>query len=153
MANKNVEAKSDEPQESYFIVSYRTSAIPQQYVNLILSPFLTTLKSGNDEFKMIDRDSYFKNYKAYIYSLFDRPESKVNLALLTDPNLDVALGWCLFEKNIVHYVWVKEEVRRTGICKALLPKHFDIITHRTNVGKNIWLKNYPDVIYDPWARA
>jgi len=109
---------------------------------------LNSLRYGNDLFKLIDQDAYYKNYGNYISALLARPEMKVKLAVLND---DTVLGWSLYMNKTVHYVWVKSEVRRQGIGKSLLPNEFDTISHITNKGINIWINKYPKVRFDPFA--
>ena len=51
----------------------------------------------------------------------------------------------------IHYIWVKNEVRRQGIGKALMPKEFDTISHITNKGISIWVNHFPEVKFNPFA--
>jgi GNAT superfamily N-acetyltransferase len=121
--------------------------LPEEYKNVIIAPFLNSLRYGNDLFKLIDRDAYYDSYKKYVDLLMRRPTAQVKMALLSD---NTVLGWCLYEPKIVHYFWVKKEVRRQGIGKSLLPKGFTAITHVTNQGIKWWVNYYPEVIFDPF---
>lgn len=135
-------------EERYRLVTYYGNNIPPEFTNLIIAPFLNSLRYGNDLFKLIDKDAYYFSYSKYIESLLRRPHAIVRLAILNDMTV---LGWCLAENKVIHYVWVKKEVRRQGIGQALLPKVFDTISHITNKGINIWVNHYPAVKFDPFA--
>lgn len=145
-----MESSRDESQEvnSYRIVTLQGNALPEEYKNLIIAPFLNSLRYGNDLFKLIDKDSYYANYARYIEALLKRDKSVVKMAVLSD---ETVMGWCLSEDKTVHYVWVKKEARRKGIGRALLPKEFSRISHITNKGINIWVNNFPEVSFNPWA--
>jgi GNAT superfamily N-acetyltransferase len=131
----------------YKLVKYPANQLPGEYRNLVIAPFKTTLRYGNDLFKLIDKEAYFEKYSKYIDILLQRPDSIITLAVLDD----VILGWCLYERTIVHYIWVKKEVRRQGIGQALLPKYFGIISHITNIGLKLWANYYPLVRFDPFV--
>jgi len=137
-----------EIESSYGIIFYQAQNLPNEFKNLIIAPFLNSLRYGNDLFKLVDKRSYYSNYGQYIELLLKRPDSRVCIAILSDKTV---LGWSLVQKNVVHYVWVKKEVRRQGIGRSLLPKEFDTISHITNKGLNIWVNKFPNVRFDPWA--
>lgn len=149
MGNQTLESKADELEEtSYKIISYPAIQLPSEYRNLIIGPFLNSLRYGNDLFKLIDKESYYLNYARYVEHLLQRPKAIVKLSVLSD---DTTLGWSLVEDKTVHYVWVKKELRRQGIAKSLLPKEFTTISHITNKGINIWINKFPHVRFDPFA--
>lgn len=124
------------------------SHLQRDYKNLVLAPFLNSLRYGNDLFKLIDKDAYYASYTKYIETLLQRPDCLIKFAMLSD---DTVLGWCLFQDKTVHYVWVKEHQRRQGIAGSLVPKNFEVITHITNKAINIWVNKFPEVRFDPWA--
>lgn len=140
--------KLEEIESSYRIVYHTGAKLPQEYKNLVVAPFLNSLRYGNDLYKLIDKDAYFLNYSKYIDLLLNRPMTIVKLAVLKD---DTVLGWSLIEHKTVHYVWIKKEVRRQGICRALLPKEFNVISHITHKAINIWVKHFPEVKFNPFA--
>jgi len=141
-----MESQTEIPEASYKIVSYLAKELPQEFHRVIVGPFLSTLRYGNEMFKLIEQDSYYKTYPVYIEHLLIRPQSQIRIAMLSDKTV---LGWSLSENETLHYVWVKKEVRRQGIGKALLPKKFSKISHVTNIGLSIWPK-YPEVKFDPF---
>lgn len=148
MGDQSLEHPADGPENSYKIIVYKTLELPQEYHNLIIAPFLNSLRYGNDLFKLIDKQAYFTSYSKYIQLLLQRPNAQVKLAILSDRTV---IGWSMVEKNIVHYVWVKKEVRRNGVGRSLLPKEFDTITHVTNKAIGIWVNYYKDVKFDPFS--
>ncbi len=129
------------------IKSYKACDLPKDLRNLVIAPFLNSLRYGNDLFRLIDKDAYFYSYGKFVESLLKRPEAIIRLALLND---NTAIGWCLYENKVVHYLWVKQEVRRQGIGRSLLPKEFDTISHITNKGINVWVNKFPSVKFDPF---
>lgn len=147
MGNKILEPTSDESQESYKIITYPGNQLPQDMRSLIIAPFLNSLRYGNDLFKLIDKNSYYSVYPKYIEALLRRDNSIIKTAALDDETI---LGWSLIENKTLHYIWVKKEVRRQGIGQSLLPKEFDVISHITNKGMNIWVSKYPKVRFDPF---
>ena len=148
MGHTEVEPKGNEIEERYRLVAYYGATLPPEFKNLVIAPFLNSLRYGNDLYKLIDKDAYYFSYSKYIESLLQRPHSIVKLAILNDMTV---LGWCLMENKVVHYIWIKKEVRRQGIGQALLPKTFDTISHITNKGINIWVNHYPNVKFNPFA--
>jgi hypothetical protein len=148
MGNQKLESTANEPQERYRLISYKGSVIPSDLRNLIIAPFLNSLRYGNDLFKLIDKDAFYFSYGKFIDVLLQRPNASVKFAILDD---ETVLGWCMSEQKILHYIWVKKEVRRQGIGKALMPKDFDTISHITNKGINIWVNYYPEKRFNPFA--
>ena len=148
MGNQKLEAKTNEPEEdSYKVIAYKGNALPEEYLNLIRAPFLTSLRYGNDLFKLIDQDAYYKTYNKYLESILKRNQTVVRLAALDDKTI---LGWSLSEPNLLHYVWVKKEVRRQGIMQSLLPE-FTTFSHITNKWIPIWNKYHFDARFNPFV--
>lgn len=145
MGNKKLDAKANES-ESYKITTYAAMTLPFEYKNVIIAPFLNSLRYGNDYFKLIDKDSYYQSYGRYVESLLQT--NIINMASLDDGTI---IGWCLFGADHVHYIWVKKESRRFGVGRALLPKTFKYFTHMTNRGINIWVNKFPEKGFNPFA--
>lgn len=130
-------------------------SMPKTYKALIYSTFLKSLRFGNDWFKAIDSDIYYKVYHELLDNILSRAHTEIRLAVLTeDP--DTCLGWSICENKTLHYVFVKNNskdepsFRRMGIGSALLPKEFDQISHLTKLGRIIWEKKYPKVKFNPF---
>jgi len=147
--------------DTYKIVTYKAVNLPPQYINLVLSKFLRSLRYGNEYFKLIDKNSYFSVYDAYFKVLMSRPEAIIKLAVLSDDE-DVVLGWSLTEPNKLHYVYVNSTHRKLGIGKELTRESFNTITHLTTIGLSIWGNKYNNdpsrevpgktlVVFNPFA--
>lgn len=149
MEDKDLAEATNDEQSSYRIVSYHGSNIPKNYEALIYSKWLRSLKFGNDYFRLIDNDSYYKAYHQYITLLLMRPNSLLYIASLSDEP-DVVLGFSLIENRTLHYIHVHKDNRHIGIAKSLVVKKIDAITHITKIGLQIWQK-YPDVKFNPFA--
>jgi hypothetical protein len=150
MGSEDLDTETNELKEINFykIVTYQAKNLPPQFKNLIIAPFLNHARNGNAWFKLIDRDHYNKFYTQFIESLLNRPHCQIRMAVLDD---ETVLGWCLRENKTVHFVFVKKEARRRGICRAVLPKDFEVITHITNVGLNIWGNKFSNARFEPFA--
>lgn len=150
LGNQTLESKTNEPEEeitSYKLTTYKALELPKQFKNLIIAPFLNSLRYGNDLFKLIDKESYYTAYGRYVESLMQRPKCNIKLARLDE---DIILGWSMWEETCLHYVWVKKESRRQGIGQALLPE-FDTFSHITNKGLNIWVSKYQEKKFNPFV--
>ncbi len=124
--------------------------MPQQYLNMILSKWLRSLRYGNDYYKLIESDAYYDNYNHFIFSLIKCKQSVVRLAVLTeDP--DVVLGWSLYRGHILDFIHVHKDMRNQGIGTSLMPKEISTITHLTKVGMSIWNSKYPDLKFNPFT--
>ena len=89
---KKLELKANEPEEKdfYRIIPYPSLEMPQEYRNLVIAPFLNSLRYGNDLFKLIDKDSYYLTYPKYIELLLQKTKTlKLNSqSLMTKQFLD-----------------------------------------------------------------
>lgn len=135
---------------SYSIISHPGQELPESYYNMVLSKWLRSLRYGNDYYKLADSIPYFRRYSEYIRQVLWRPNTIVRLAVLTDDH-DVALGWCVMEGDILHYVHVHKDHRKQGIAKSLVLKNVGTITHLTHVGLSIWGSKMKNVVFNPFA--
>ena len=135
---------------SYTINYYSGEGLPKQYHALVYSKWLRSLRHGNDYFKLVDSDSYYKAYGAYIASILKRPEASVLLAVLTD-DPDVCLGFSVREGEILHYVHVHRDQRGVGIGSLLMAGSIKTITHVTKAGLKVWNKKFPRAKFNPFA--
>ena len=143
-------AKS-ETVSSYTILSIPGIELPNSYKNLVFSKWLRSLRYGNDYFKLIDSDSYYKTYHAFIDLLLHKPETLVRLAVLTEDN-DVVLGFSVCRGNILDYVHTHKDMRKQGIATSLVPSSsINTITHLTKTGMSIWNSKLKDVLFNPFA--
>ncbi len=139
---------------SYSIIAFQGANVPKEYINLIYSKWLRSLRFGNDFFKLADSDSYYDAYQNYIKVLLNKPNAMVRLAVLTDEK-DVVLGFSVYRgyiSNIVlDYVHVHKDHRKLGIGTRLLPHGVSTITHLTRTGLSIWGSKYGYWSFNPFA--
>lgn len=121
------------------------------YKNLIYASWLKSLRFGNNWFQDIESDIYYKVYHDFIDRILDRPNTCVRLAVLTD-DLDVCVGWSVSEGAILHYVFVKGDIkgRKQGIGRSLVPDNITTITHITKTGRSIWKSKAPQLVFNPF---
>ena len=98
---------------------------------------------------MIDQDIYFDLYHKGIEKMFESPDCLARLALLSD-DLDVCLGYSIVNKNMLHFVYTKKDLRNQGIAKSLVPE-ITQVSHITHIGKKILRKpNYKHLKFNPF---
>lgn len=117
--------------------------------SFIMSTWLKGLKFGNDLFKEVKADVYFKAYQKILDQLLAHPSVKVNVACLPDDE-DVILGYAAVSKDDskIHFVFVKSAWRKMGIAKALVPETIKTATHITKTGLSLLRKKAID--FDPF---
>lgn len=119
-------------------------------VSIIMSTWLNGLYYGNDWFRAIDKDTYFKKYHDIITSLLLKQNSKVKIACL---NIDheIIVGYSVFREeekgNILDWIFVRPVWRKQGIAKVLLPSNIIATTHLTKTGRSIKPKDW---IFNPF---
>lgn len=115
-------------------------------INLICGTWLPGLYYGNDWFREIDPDVYFEKYKTVIHQILSRPKIKISAARLkADP--DTVLAYCVYEPNVIHWIYCKPAFRKLGIAKALVPSDTLAVTHLTKIGRSIKPEAW---IFDPF---
>jgi GNAT superfamily N-acetyltransferase len=153
LGDESVHAKAIEPSESlasYSVQVFSAHDLPPEFRNLIYSKWLRSLRYGNDYFKLIDPDAYYRAYQTYITYRLGQIDCVVRLAVLTDEP-DVVLGFSLCHGNILEYVHVHKDHRRQGIGTKLVPGYIDTITHVTKIGLSIWGSKYSHWKFNPFA--
>lgn len=118
------------------------------YKGTIIQNWMVTLRDTNDWYGMIDGNTYFETYKKVINAILDKPDCRVNVAVLSD-DPDVCVGWAVYQGKTLHYCFVPRAGRKQKIATALIPE-FDTITHLTVPGVVIWKKKFPKVIFNPF---
>lgn len=148
MADKELDTKTNDEQQTYSIISCSGSQIPFNYFGLVISKWLRTYRTGCDYMLLIKPQAYYEVYDKVVKVILNRPNTKVRLAILSDEP-DIALGFCVYEGLAVHYIYVHSYQRNKGIAKSLLPKDFKYVTHLTKTGLSIWNK-YPEIEFNPF---
>lgn len=164
MGDATVFPTAAKPQEeaSYRIISYSGRDLPESYHGLVYSKWLRSLRHGNDYFKLIDAQAFYKAYGPYISMTLHRPEAIVRLAVLTD-DPDVVLGFSVSRETILDYVHVLRirlkvptgidviDYRRRGIGTALMPQGITSFTHITRTWLTIWGSKFGSWKFNPFA--
>lgn len=130
-------------------MQFAGSAMPETYKNMIYSKWLRSLRYGNDYFRLIDADSYYRSYNIYIESILKRSNLLIRLAVLTD-NHDVVLGFSVIEEDILHYCHTHKDIRRQGIARSLVKLPINFITHLTKTGMIIWNAKLTNAAFNPF---
>lgn len=135
---------------SYTVKAYQARLLPSPYQGLVYSKWLRSLRYGNDYFKLVDPDAYYRAYHKYITTILAWSDSVVRLAVLSeDP--DVVLGFSVARGKILDYVHVHKHQRRMGIGTSLIPSGIDTISHVTKTGLSIWGSKYGHWLFNPFA--
>ncbi len=152
--DKEIEELSLELLENptYSVIAYPAKDLPNQYVSLIYSKWLRSLRFGNPLFKNIQSDEFYTHYHSFLEKLLSKPDSIVRLAILTD-DPDVVLGFSVSREDVLDYVHVHRHLRRTGIGGKLIPHGVTTFSHITNTAMLIWRGNdkYKDLRFNPFA--
>lgn len=148
MEDKELELKTDVQKSTYSIITVLGSTLPLRYTGFVYSKWLRSLRYGNEYFKLINSDDYYSNYGRFIESVLNRENVYLRLAVLTDER-DTALGFSVNEREILHYVYVKEDMRGLKIASSLVQK-LETFTHLTKEALPIWNKKFPAAIFNPF---
>ncbi len=137
---------------SYTIMAYPALKLPPQFIPLIFSKWLRSLRYGNPLFKIMSPKEYYKNYHTYIENLMKKPDAIIRLAVLSDDH-DVVLGFSMNREDVLDYLHVHTDYRKIGIGRALMPVGITTFTHVTSSWLSIWPanQNYKDLKFDPFA--
>lgn len=136
-------------QSSYSVIAFQGAKLPEGYRNVVLSNWLRSLRQGNDYFKLVEPKSYYEAYERYVKHIIQRPDTLLRMAVLSDDH-DVVLGWSCMERKVLHYVFVRSEQRAKGVGQALTASGFEVITHITRAGIQIWNEKYKQVTFNPF---
>lgn len=100
--------------------------------NFIYATWLQGLYHGNSFYRQIDKESYYRNYRRVLDSILAK--SKITIVCLNeDPT--VILGFVVYDREVLHWVFVKPVWRTNGIAKSLIPQGITKVTHLTTAGK------------------
>ena len=136
---------------TYKVLTFRGAELPDQYLGLVVSRWVRTLKYGSDWFKLVDPASYWRSYPPFIASILQRPNTIVKIAVIAD-DPDVAFAFAVLEAEALHYVHVQKDGRRQGIATEIL-KNLSIlkVTHLTRTGVAFWVARLSTAKFDPFV--
>lgn len=102
----------------------------------IMQTMLNGLYYGTDFIKQIEKGAFMGTYHDILERLIYRATTGIHVACLKEDR-DVILGYSIFEKEILHYVFVKPVWRRIGLARDLVPTDTLVTTHLTDMGSSI----------------
>lgn len=136
---------------TYSVIVYPSAELPELYIPLIYSRWLRSFRLGNEWLKKATAADYYKHYHAYIENLLKKPGSVTRLAVLSDDH-DVVLGFSICREDVLDYVHVQVDHRKTGIARKLIPENITTISHTTRLAIDIWQEKYKDKLkFNPFA--
>lgn len=106
-------------------------------------------KSPIDFFSSIHQNVFMESYHKHLENLFNKPGINIAVTCLkADP--DVILGFSVFGKGVLYWVFVKPDWRGIGLGNDLIPQE-DITTVAgfTRVGDIIRRKR--NWVFNPWS--
>lgn len=115
--------------------------------NFVFDTWLNGLYFGNDWFKEIPSHIYFKEYQKVIDKIVSREDVKILVACLVQDE-EVALGYCAFDDERVHWIFVKDSWRKMGIAKSLFPPKIKVCSHLSKIGRTLRIKH--GLIFNPF---
>lgn len=123
-------------------------------LNFIYSTWLNSYRTDSYFGQSTRKSVFYDKYNEIVDAILAKPSTTALVAAL--PNeLNVILGYLIFEPNILHYCFVKESWQRAGIAKSLAaaaflnPRGAVSFTHRTRWAEPV-IARYPSAIYNPF---
>ena len=137
---------------TFSVIEFYTSEMPKDYLPMIYSRWLRSLRNESPIYKKIPSKTYYSDYHKYIENLLSKPDSMVHLAVLSDDN-DIVLGFAVTREDVLDYVHVHTDYRKNGIAKAIVPKDITTFTHLTSPALLIWQgkDHYKHLKFNPRA--
>lgn len=126
---------------------YRTWLMGAYHGNRPLKGVKVPIGASLDYIGSINQDDFMKSYHKYLESLLTRNDLFIYVACLhSDP--DVILGFSVFQPEVLHWVFVKKDWRRIGLCNDLVPKNIKTVTGFTRVGEVI--RKHKNLTFNPF---
>lgn len=95
----------------------------------------------------LELDNYKLHYRKVIDHILSKPNIKITVScLLEDPG--TILGYSVTEDKILHWVFVRQDWRKIGLSKDMMPSGINTVTHLTKSG--LKLKRKLNLMFDPW---
>lgn len=138
---------------TYSVIVFPAAKIPKNYVSLVFSRWLRSLRFGNKTFRKISSKDYHFQYHKYIENLMAKPDSLIRFAVLSDDH-DVVLGFAVSREDVLDYMHVHTDYRKIGVGRSLLPPGITTFTHLTVGALCIWQRDdgkYKHLKFNPWA--
>lgn len=114
-------------------------------LNFIIATWLRSFRASRIRKPDMTDDIYWSpwGHRGLVIALMAAPQNRT--VVVGEADGDVIHGWCCRSDSALHYVYVREEVRRAGVCTMLLGDgRFQSQSHVTGVGNRAGL-HYPYV--------
>ncbi len=116
------------------LITFRTF-VPDDR-NLILATFLRGLYYGESWFSLIDKNVFMNHYNKIVNAILDSPNIEIKIACLRE-DANTVLGYAIYSKDALHWVFVKKQWRGIGLARDLVPATIKTVTHLTKLGVSI----------------
>lgn len=119
--------------------------------NYIFSTWLKGLcfMTNKDEDRNLTELDFHRKYQKILESIVDDPGVTIEIMSLKENRFQI-LGFCVWKKTTLHWVYTRPVWRKMGIATSLLPKNIKRVSFLTNVGKSIMWEKLPEVKYVPY---
>lgn len=129
----------------------------QSDFNFVIASWLKTFKATGSGFKQMRDSEYFETYEPIVKDLIKR--SDIFIACLREEQ-DAVVGFLAIERkeerDVLHYILVKDIWKRMGIGRYLLkaadPRPQTRFTHWTSPVQSL-LNKFPQFIYNPMLKG
>ncbi len=105
--------------------------------DFVMSTWLKGNYWGCPYFKLMEQDTYFKEYAKNIQRLLDKPGTGVDVAVLEGAE-DTVIGYITYNDQALYWAYTKRDFRKQGVLNILM-KNMDFTSHAglTPVGSSI----------------
>lgn len=116
--------------------------------DFIINSWLANNYYGNWFYNCMKEFYYNEEYHKYITKLLFKPETQLEMAVLAD-DPEMILGYAVFAKDVLYYIYVKLDYRGQGIATLLLKdKNIKYVTNQSKIGRSITKKK--KLIFNPF---
>lgn len=118
-------------------------------LNFIFATLLKSYRYSNPQARTIPPWDYYK-HGSREWQLCLEKGAKIVVAC-DESDEELIVGFMIYTKNVLHYIYVKAAFRRAGIAKDMFAKiRADYFTHWTVDGGNILDAKPMSLIYNPY---
>lgn len=107
--------------------------------SFIMATLLRGLYYGDSWFSEIKKSVFMTTYHGVGEAMLSTPGMTVKVACLRDEP-DAILGYCIYSKHILNYIFIKRAWRNIGLATMLLPAGITQVSHLTKTGLAITRK-------------
>ena len=106
-------------------------------INFIYATWLRSYRTGSSIGRQSRNTIYYREYNKVIDQILN--SSTIKIACLDEDEL-IILGYAVFDRENIHYIFVKEAFRRLGIAKRLVESSLilpETCTHSTYLAEAV----------------